>query len=206
MDLAGLIVGLGNPGAAYADTRHNFGFHVVDILAALAEAACPSRLERVKTVKKQYDLMRIRFNGVGGAWMMAKPLTFMNLSGAPVAQICHYYKIASAQVLVVHDELDLSLGRMKLKFGGGTAGHNGLKSIAACLGGLDFYRLRLGIGKPVAGDIVSYVLTRFSKDEISTAAMVAKAAALALADFAADGPAATQRINSFKVQAAPPEA
>lgn len=199
MDVAGLIVGLGNPGATYAGTRHNFGYFVVDALAN------EGRSERLKTVKKLYDLERMRFDDAG-LWLMAKPLTYMNCSGKAVAQICNFYKIEAAQVVVVHDELDLPLGRMKLKFGGGGAGHNGLKSIAACLGSQDFCRLRLGIGKPILGDTVSYVLNRFTDEEFAVVRQVVDAATSGLAALAAQGAAAvTQRINSFKVQTALPE-
>jgi PTH1 family peptidyl-tRNA hydrolase len=199
MDLAGLIVGLGNPGETYAGTRHNFGFLVID---ALAQAG---RGERLKSVKKLYDLDRVRIEAAS-SWLLAKPLTFMNVSGKAVAQICNFYKIEPAQVVVVHDELDLPLGRMKFKFGGGAAGHNGVKSIAACLGSQDFHRLRLGVGKPLHGDTVSYVLSRFTTEELDIVRQVVEAATSGLTALMAQGPASViQRFNSFKVQAAHPE-
>lgn len=199
MDLAGLIVGLGNPGEQYAGTRHNFGFLVLD---ALVQAA---RGERLKSVKKLYDLDRVRIEAAS-PWLLAKPLTYMNVSGKAVAQLCNFYKIEPAQVVVVHDELDLALGRMKFKFGGGAAGHNGVKSIAACLGSQDFHRLRLGVGKPVHGDTVSFVLTRFTTEESAIVRQVVEAATNGLTALMAQGPASVvQRFNSFKVQAAHPE-
>ncbi len=160
---SGLIVGLGNPGSEYVYTRHNFGFMVVDAL--LAEFAPLNPASLVSSKKDPYTLHKITFGKM--AWFFAKPLTFMNKSGLAVQHISSYYKIEPQSILVIHDELDLPIGKMKFKIGGGNAGHNGLKSIQQMLGTPDFYRLRLGIGAPKGFDTSSYVLGNFSTTEIS---------------------------------------
>lgn len=152
-----LVVGLGNPGREYQDTRHNAGFWWVDALADAHGVAM--RIES-------------RFHGVvgrlvehGSECRLLKPATFMNESGRSVHALAHFYKILPAEVLVVHDELDLEPGVAKLKKGGGVAGHNGLKDIATNLGN-DFWRLRIGIGHP--GDraqVSNYVLGAPRKEE-----------------------------------------
>ncbi len=135
-----LVVGLGNPGTKYERTRHNAGFWWGDLIA---------NQERVSFRRES------RFQGSaakvsvasGDTWLL-KPETFMNVSGQAVAALAGYYKIAARDILVAHDELDLPAGGIKLKFGGGLSGHNGLKSIAASIGTKDFWRLRIGIGHP----------------------------------------------------------
>lgn len=134
-----LIVGLGNPGADYEDTRHNAGFWWVDAVAR--QGAVPLRLEtKFKGQVGRYTLG-------GDAWLL-KPTTYMNLSGEAVIEVARFYKITPAEILVVHDELDLEPGVVKLKWAGGHAGHNGLKDIAMRLGTPEFWRLRIGIGHP----------------------------------------------------------
>jgi PTH1 family peptidyl-tRNA hydrolase len=143
-----LIVGLGNPGAEYEDTRHNAGFWLCERLAAQLGA----ELRRES-----------RFHGIAGrardlTWLLL-PQTFMNRSGQAVAALARFYRIPPAEMLVLHDELDLPPGALRLKYGGGLGGHNGLKDIAAHLGTQDFWRLRIGVGHP--GDrnqVVDYVL------------------------------------------------
>ena len=135
-----LIVGLGNPGPEYAGTRHNAGFRFVDALARREGAVM--REER----KFQAEVGRIRV-GEREVWLL-KPLTFMNNSGRAVQAAAQYYKISPEEILVAHDELDIDPGQMRLKQGGGHAGHNGLRDIAAQLGTPDFWRLRLGVGHP----------------------------------------------------------
>ena len=151
-----LIVGLGNPGAEYAQHRHNIGFMIVDQIAA------------------QYNLgpFTVRFHGllakgmlVGCPILLLKPQTFMNNSGRSVAAAMQFYKLAAADIIIIHDELDLSLGRIRIKAGGGHGGHNGLRDIHLKIGS-DYRRLRVGIGHP--GDkklVTSYVLNPFAKDE-----------------------------------------
>jgi len=153
-----LVVGLGNPGAEYEETRHNAGFWFVDRLAG--EGGVSLRLE----TKFHGVLGRLR-QGDQECWLL-KPSTFMNLSGRAVLAVAHFYKILPNEILVAHDELDLEPGMVKLKFAGGHAGHNGLKDIAAQLGVPDFWRLRLGIGHPGnRGQVKDYVLHRPGKEE-----------------------------------------
>ena len=132
-----LVVGLGNPGREHEATRHNAGFWFADALAARSGAAFTGEA---------------RFHGriarAVGDLRLLKPGTYMNLSGRAVAAVARFFAIAPAEILVVHDELDLAPGEAKLKFGGGTAGHNGLRDIAAQLGGSAFWRLRIGFGHP----------------------------------------------------------
>jgi PTH1 family peptidyl-tRNA hydrolase len=135
-----LIVGLGNIGPEYEDTRHNAGFWFVDALARQA-GAYPSR-----EAKFHGDVAKASLHGAQ-CWLL-KPGTFMNRSGRAVAALAGFYRIAPAEILVVHDELDLLPGQSKMKLGGGHAGHNGLKDIQAALGSPVFWRLRLGIGHP----------------------------------------------------------
>ena len=159
MEISGLIVGLGNPGKEYELTRHNFGFMVVDaFLAGLASGA-----DTIAAKKAPYELWRAKV--AGGVWLFAKPLTYMNKSGEAVAHILHYYKVQPESVVSLHDEVDIPFGRMKMKCGGGNAGHNGLKSLQQHLGTPNFHRIRLGVGKPLGFDTASYVLARFSQEE-----------------------------------------
>jgi len=149
-----LLVGLGNPGPEYEDTRHNAGFWWIDAVA--------SKLRASLTPERSYHGLVARVNRPGGdpLWLL-KPMTFMNLSGKSVAALARFFKIAPAEILVVHDELDLQPGQMKLKLGGSAAGHNGLKDIHAQLSTQDFWRLRLGIGHPgVKAEVVNYVLRK----------------------------------------------
>lgn len=151
-----LIVGLGNPGAEYENTRHNVGFQFLDELARRHGAFFNN--ER----KFHGEVCRIRLDG-NEVWLL-KPMTFMNLSGNAVVALALYYKIQPDEILVIHDELDLMPGRLKLKKGGGNAGHNGLKDISAKLSTPDFWRLRFGIGHPrklgMAQQVADYVLSR----------------------------------------------
>ena len=155
-----LIVGLGNPGPEYEATRHNAGFWFVDALA-----------EQLKTrlvPERGYQALAARVNLTnstsGPVWLL-EPMTFMNRSGFSVATLARFFKIEPAQILVVHDELDLLPGQAKLKFGGSAAGHNGLKDIHSQLGTLDFWRLRLGIGHPgIKAEVVNWVLKKPSPD------------------------------------------
>jgi PTH1 family peptidyl-tRNA hydrolase len=156
-----LIVGLGNPGPEYEETRHNAGFWWVDGAAqALRAQLQPDRA---------YHGLVARMNrptGDGSPVWLLQPMTYMNLSGKAVAPLARFFKIAPAEILVVHDELDLAPGEMKLKQGGGNGGHNGLKDIQAQLGSPDFWRLRLGIGHPgVKSEVAAYVLRKPPQSE-----------------------------------------
>ena len=152
-----LFVGLGNPGPEYEATRHNAGFWWVDALAAqLGVRLVPER---------GYQALAARANLPGGPVWLLEPMTFMNRSGFSVATLARFFKIAPDEILVVHDELDVQPGQAKLKLGGSTGGHNGLKDIHAQLGTLDFWRLRLGIGHPgVKAEVVHWVLKKPSPD------------------------------------------
>jgi PTH1 family peptidyl-tRNA hydrolase len=152
-----LVVGLGNPGAEYARTRHNAGFWLVDELARRHGGTF--RHES----KHQAQLARVRLNG-GEIWL-AKPMSFMNRSGGPVSSILNFYKIAPGEMLVAHDEIDLPGGTVRLKEGGGHGGHNGLRDLIAAQGD-GFWRLRIGIGHPGAkSEVVDFVLTHASRAE-----------------------------------------
>lgn len=155
-----LIVGLGNPGAKYVGHRHNIGFHVVDQI--VDDYGFPAFKSKFRS-----HMSEGRISGVDDKVMLLKPQTYMNESGRAVAEVVKFYKLSLSDIFVFHDELDLAPGKMRVKFGGGHAGHNGLRSIMACMGGQgDFWRVRLGIGHPGHKDRVSgYVLSDFSKAE-----------------------------------------
>jgi peptidyl-tRNA hydrolase, PTH1 family len=152
-----LFVGLGNPGPEYEATRHNAGFWWLEALAAQLKA----RL----VPERAYQGLVARVNLADGPVWLLEPMTFMNRSGAAVAPLARFFKIEPAQILVVHDELDLQPGEAKLKLGGSAAGHNGLKDIHGLLGTQEFWRLRLGIGHPgVKEEVPNYVLKKPSAD------------------------------------------
>jgi peptidyl-tRNA hydrolase, PTH1 family len=148
-----LIAGLGNPGPEYAGNRHNAGFMVVDLLAERMGA-------RFKRDRSRAAVAAGRLAGFPVT--LAKPLPFMNLSGRPVAALRSFYKIPPERIVVVHDELDLPFGTLRLKQGGGDNGHNGLRSVTAALGTRDYFRVRVGIGRPPGRmDAADYVLHDF---------------------------------------------
>jgi PTH1 family peptidyl-tRNA hydrolase len=160
-----LIVGLGNPGADYVDTRHNAGFWFLDQLA--------DHLSLNFRFEKRFNADQIRYRNSEKDVFLSKPLTFMNRSGQSLAAVARFYKLKPQQILVVHDELDLGPGSNRLKQGGGHGGHNGMRDIINHLGDKDFFRLRVGIGHP--GDrnqVINYVLHKPSvtdRDLIETA-------------------------------------
>ncbi len=152
-----LIAGLGNPGPEYAATRHNAGFWFVDEVA--------DRLKVSLAPERSYFGLAARASVAGRPLWLLEPTTFMNLSGKSVAALARFFKIEPAEVLVVHDELDLLPGQVKLKLGGSHAGHNGLKDIHAQLGP-DYWRLRIGIGHPgVKAQVIDYVLKKPLADQ-----------------------------------------
>jgi PTH1 family peptidyl-tRNA hydrolase len=166
-----LITGLGNPGPKYQGTRHNAGFMVLDRLA-----------EKIRV-----SIDRTKFGGLygEGSWggervVLLKPQTFMNLSGRSVTEAARFYKIPPTDIIVVHDELDLPFGQIRLKEGGGHGGHNGVRSIVAEFGSADFLRLRVGIGRPDKGSAEKYVLNPFSVEEAGFVPHVADGACEAL--------------------------
>jgi PTH1 family peptidyl-tRNA hydrolase len=148
-----LFVGLGNPGAEYEDTRHNAGFWWIDALAReLNVNLVPDKSYFAKVARTQVKGQTV--------WLL-EPQTFMNLSGKSVGSLAKFFKIAPEEILVVHDELDVVPGQVKLKFGGSHAGHNGLRDIHAQMGTGDYWRLRLGIGHPgVKSEVVNWVLKK----------------------------------------------
>lgn len=153
-----LLVGLGNPGQKYTKNRHNAGFLLLDRLA--------DKFSLRWSEDKKFNAEITRGELFGHQLTMLKPMTFMNRSGLSVVSAANYYKYKIDEILVVHDELDLPSGIVKLKKGGGHAGHNGLRDIISNLGSKDFYRVRLGIDRPKPGmSVADYVLSDFSKHE-----------------------------------------
>lgn len=153
-----LVVGLGNPGPDYAETRHNIGFRVVDLLATRAGGG------RFSKHRSQSDVIEGRL--AGRRVVLAKPRTYMNVSGGPVAGLVKYFGVDPRDLVVVHDDIDLPFGVVRLKLGGGEGGHNGLRSISSSLGTRDYLRVRFGVGRPPGRqDPADFVLKRFSGAE-----------------------------------------
>jgi PTH1 family peptidyl-tRNA hydrolase len=197
MEIGGLFLGLGNPGPTYAGTRHNFGFMMADAL--LETCRRNGDVTPLSGGRKRFEAWQCRLPLASRPlWIVAKPRTFMNRSGEAAAALLQYYRIPPSRLVVAHDELDLPLGAMRFKAGGGAAGHNGIRSVAECLGSPEFYRLRLGIGKPEGYDAASYVLGRFSEREMETVAAVLPAAVDGFFRFCLGGlKEAQQYINGF---------
>ncbi|HET7037567.1 MAG TPA: aminoacyl-tRNA hydrolase [Thermomicrobiaceae bacterium] len=151
-----MIVGLGNPGRQYARTRHNVGFMVLDLL----RRELPPGTER-----KRFDAQIIETSDALGRVILIEPQTFMNRSGLAVAPAARWYKVRPERILVIHDELDLPFGQLRLRPGGSSAGHNGITSIIQQLGTEGFPRLRIGVGRPEHGATIGYVLSRFQPEE-----------------------------------------
>jgi PTH1 family peptidyl-tRNA hydrolase len=182
-----LVVGLGNPGADYAETRHNAGFWFCERLAHELGAGFAKEARYHGWVARARD---------ADVWLLM-PATFMNRSGQAVQALAHFYRIQPAEMLVVHDELDLPPGRSHLKFGGGLGGHNGLKDITSHLGTQDYWRLRIGIGHPGdRNEVVNYVLKPPRKDEAEEIGAAIDRSLLAWPQLSkADFNAAMQKIN-----------
>jgi PTH1 family peptidyl-tRNA hydrolase len=163
-----LIAGLGNPGARYVRTRHNIGFMTVEYLVGWEQADM-----QTLSCGRSKSLCWLWSGPDDRQCLLAEPQTYMNLSGKALRHLCGVYNVQPDQVVVIHDELDLKLGKVRVKFGGGLAGHNGLKSIAQELGTRDFYRVRMGIGRPEPGiDVTRHVLSSFfpwEQDDLSNA-------------------------------------
>lgn len=149
-----LVCGLGNPGKEYAQTRHNAGWQILDTLEGGAVYQ--------KKFKGEFAKVFIR---EGSGLILLKPLTFMNKSGESLKACMDFFGLRPDEIVVLHDELELSFGRWEIKNGGGLGGHNGLKSIVQHIGTKDFLRLRFGIGRPSHGNVSSYVLSRYAKEE-----------------------------------------
>jgi peptidyl-tRNA hydrolase, PTH1 family len=201
MDTSALIVALGNPGPEYARTRHNFGFLTAELLLGQARERKSMRLAAIQAGGdcELYSLV------VGGhPCLLVKPLTYMNLSGRAVAKVCGRHGVAPRDILVLHDELDLPLGRMKLKRGGGANGHRGVESIVEHLGCEDFLRLRLGIGRPqFSAQVSEYVLENFSETEAPAVTAVCEAAVKGAHLYFRRGQSeAVQFTNAFRIPGA----
>lgn len=149
-----LIVGLGNPGRRYAHTRHNVGFDVLDIFA---------KRRGIRILSRQHRALVGRFEHAGEEIMLVKPQTFMNDSGDAVGAIARKYRLQPADILVVYDDIDLPLGKLRIRMRGSSGGHKGMNSIIHSLGSCDFPRMRIGIGR--SGDAIDHVLSRFSRRE-----------------------------------------
>ncbi len=174
-----LIIGLGNPGSRYQQTRHNIGFMVLEDIAARWE---------VDIRQKSFDALWNRGKVAGANALLAIPQTYMNLSGNAVRRLQDYFKVDTGNVIVIHDDLDLPFGTVRLKAGGGDAGHKGLKSIVNCLGSADFMRVRMGIGKPAGRTPVEdYVLQKFNQDESDRLQQIIQIASEATADIIQSG-------------------
>ena len=175
-----LIVGLGNPGARYARTRHNVGFMAAD---AWADEQSPMRASWTEKWKG----LTATVSCGGQRCVLLKPQTFMNRSGFSVVPAAQFHRVSPKQIVVVHDEIDFPLGRMAIKTGGGHGGHNGLRDIIAQLGSAEFLRVRLGVGRPVHGEVADYVLGDFAPDEQGPAADMVERATKALTCMMTDG-------------------
>lgn len=153
-----LVVGLGNPGPTYAKTRHNVGFMVADVLAA--------RIGSAFKVHKKSGAEVVTGHLAGAPVVLAKPRCYMNESGRQVGPLAKFYSVPPARIVVIHDELDIDFGRIRLKVGGGEGGHNGLRSVASALGSKDFQRVRIGVGRPPGRkDPAAFVLEAFTAAE-----------------------------------------
>jgi peptidyl-tRNA hydrolase, PTH1 family len=187
-----LVVGLGNPGRGYASSRHNVGFRCVDEFA---------RLSRISFSRRQGQALLAGGQVEGVPVLVAKPQTYMNLSGQSVAHLVHYYKVPDQDLLLVYDDLDLPVGKIRIRPGGGTGGHHGMQSIVTLLGRQDFPRLRVGIGRPAPGStdqsaIAGFVLGEFSPAERTLMEQVYRRAAEAIHTFVVEGlQAAMNRYN-----------
>lgn len=185
-----LIVGLGNPGSEYKNTRHNIGFDAIDYLSE----------------KYNIELNRKKFKGIYGEGrisnekvILLKPTTYMNLSGESIREVVDFYKISSEDIIVLYDDISLDVGRLRIRGKGSAGGHNGIKSIIAHLSGDVFPRIKIGVGQP-KGDLVSHVLGRFSSDEIEKLQKVIEASALATEEIIKNNEVeAMNKYNSFSV-------
>ena len=179
-----LVAGLGNPGSQYAGNRHNAGFMVADLLAARIGSGFRRDRSRVQAASGRL---------AGVPVILAKPMSFMNMSGEPLVATARFYKIPASRLVVVHDDLDLPFGTIRLKLGGGDNGHNGLRSLTSALHTRDYYRVRIGIGRPPGRqDPADFVLTDFSAAERKELPLLLERAADAVESLLKVGLAATQ--------------
>lgn len=185
-----LIVGLGNPGKEYEDTRHNIGFEAIDYLSR----------------KYNIDINRSKFKGVFGEGfingqkvILLKPTTYMNLSGESIIEVINFYKLDNNEVIVIYDDISLEIGKLRIREKGSAGGHNGIKSIIANMGVDIFPRIKIGVGQP-KGDLVSHVLGKFSKEEVQDLNEVIEASAKAVEIIIKLGTKeAMNELNGFKL-------
>lgn len=187
-----LIVGLGNPGPSYSGHRHNVGARVADELATRTAASL--RSHKARATAAEVRLPAVQGGLPGPRAIIAKPLTFMNESGGPVAGLLSFYKIPVENLIVIHDELDIPFAEVRLKLGGGEGGHNGLRSITKSVGTRDYLRVRVGIGRPPGRmDPADYVLHDFSGNERSEVPLLIGDAADAVERLVSEGLVAAQQ-------------
>lgn len=191
-----LVVGLGNPGPSYAGHRHNVGYLVTDELADRMGA----KFRAHKSGLAEVVAGRLAPPGVADAArvVLMRPRTYMNESGGPVSALAKFYRVPPARIVAVHDELDLPFDTMRLKLGGGDNGHNGLRSMRSSLGTGDFYRVRVGIGRPPGRqDVSDFVLSTYSRAELKLLPLQVSTAADAVETLIADGlERSQQKFNS----------
>ena len=184
-----IVAGLGNPGAQYANTPHSVGFEAVDAMAAAAGVPWEA--------KRQFKCLMARVTIAGQPVMLVKPQTFMNLSGESVAPVVKYHNATPADLVVVHDDIDLALGRLRIRKGGSCGGHNGVRNIIERLGTQDFTRVKIGVGKDKS-DVIGFVLGKFHPEARKLADLSVAAAAKAVAAVVENGPdAAMNAFNAF---------
>jgi PTH1 family peptidyl-tRNA hydrolase len=188
-----LVVGLGNPGREYEDTRHNVGFRVVDLIAARAGSPAWRSKWGADIVETKIGTQRV---------LLCKPMEFMNISGQPVVRVASFWKVDPPHTVVVHDELDVPFGRLKLGQRGGHGGNNGVRSILAEWGAADFHRVRVGIGRPAPGrDASGWVLSRFAEADQGEVPAILERAADAASCIVTQGPQVA--MNRFNGKAGP---
>ena len=174
-----LIAGLGNPGREYRESRHNFGFMVLDRLAERLNVSFEKEQQKALVLTVPYE---------GRKLLLAKPITYMNESGKAVVPLMHYYKIPQERLLVIHDDMDLPFGTLRIRPNGSNGGQKGMGSIINQLGSQEFCRIRCGIGHPPGQmEVVDYVLNKFSKDESELLPAVLDKAASCALDFVTEG-------------------
>ncbi|HOA80006.1 MAG TPA: aminoacyl-tRNA hydrolase [Defluviitaleaceae bacterium] len=186
------IIGLGNPGLQYAATRHNVGFEVIERLA----------------FENNIDVSRKKFHALIGEGMiggekviLAKPQTYMNLSGKSVIEIINWYKLDPRNIIIIYDDISLPIGLIRVRTKGSDGGHNGIKNIISCLGSQEFLRVRVGVGeKPPGWDLSDYVLSRFTKEEIKEMVQSIKIASDAVETIIKEGPDKAMNVFNQKVR------
>ena len=192
-----VVVGLGNPGPKYAFNRHNIGFMA-------AEDWLSQELPVAPAWRTRFQAETASASGRYGRCIVAKPQTFMNRSGDSVSEMLSFFQVKPEQLIVIHDELDFEFGRLAIKKGGGHGGHNGLRSIIDRIGSRDFLRIRLGIGRPLVGEVANWVLSDFRKEEAANLSEVLRECSRAVSEILTSGPAAAMNLINTALPAAPP--